>query len=197
MNCKDCGKVLEQVEGKRSKEYCNDVCRMRFQRKNKDSSILAQKQGLENAPESSVLSANPNINTEHTLKSEHQLVNTEQAISEQKSNPNNIGQDAELVQCVQIVDDKIIPDCPPVESIGNVAISPEGVNKFVEPVDPQKLIPNFGQPDCQCKHCQSVRSGNLKLTVNHGEFIPNAFSFGIVNRVSLPCDIDYSGVIRC
>ncbi len=38
MNCKECGKELVQVKGKRAKEYCDDACKKRFQRKNRDLS---------------------------------------------------------------------------------------------------------------------------------------------------------------
>jgi len=56
-------------------------------------------------------------------------------------------------------------------------------------------IPNYGQPDCQCKHCQQTRNNKSNLILNHGphktagELGPNE-----LNRVSLPGDPDYDGV---
>lgn len=32
MECKQCGNDVEQVQGKRRREYCNDACRMAFKR---------------------------------------------------------------------------------------------------------------------------------------------------------------------
>ena len=59
------------------------------------------------------------------------------------------------------------------------------------------LLPaNFGQADCECGHCLNNREGNKGLTINHGEWKPaNLLAKHEVNRVSLPSDVDYSGVV--
>ena len=56
---------------------------------------------------------------------------------------------------------------------------------------------NYGQPDCQCQHCQNVRaSGNpFKRVLNHGEYkTASQLDRNELNRVSLPGDADYDGV---
>ena len=56
---------------------------------------------------------------------------------------------------------------------------------------------NYGQPDCQCKHCQQVQTNKSNAILNHNgyisasELIANGYTH---NRVSLPGDIDYVGV---
>lgn len=62
---------------------------------------------------------------------------------------------------------------------------------------------NFGLPDCECKHCQSNRANNAnratenKLIINHGAYkTSEQLAKNEVNRVSLPGDVDYEGVIR-
>ncbi|MFA7100660.1 MAG: hypothetical protein WC196_02715 [Bacilli bacterium] len=71
MNCPICDKVIEQVDGKRAKKYCSQTCKQAFYRKSKDSAILAQKQGLENAPESATIDDNVTIDnvTPHIVTS--------------------------------------------------------------------------------------------------------------------------------
>lgn len=65
-----------------------------------------------------------------------------------------------------------------------------------QPNSDTSLIPNFGQPDCQCKHCQQCRANKLDVKLNHGSYMSaaelavNGYSF---NRVSLPGDTDYRG----
>lgn len=64
---------------------------------------------------------------------------------------------------------------------------------------PADLIPNFGQPDCQCAHCRAMRANNphgLK-SINHGKpkTLPQ-LAKNEVNRVSLPGDVDYEGVCK-
>ena len=51
---------------------------------------------------------------------------------------------------------------------------------------------NYGQPDCQCMHCQSNRANGSRHTINHGAYKP-ADELGVkeLNRVSLPGDVDY------
>lgn len=56
-------------------------------------------------------------------------------------------------------------------------------------------IENYGQPDCMCMHCQSKRTNNSKLLINHGPHKRvNELQLHEVNRVSLPGDSDYAGV---
>jgi hypothetical protein len=71
MNCLQCNKAIEQVDGKRAKKYCSQTCKQAFYRKNKDSAILAQKQGLENAPESATIDDNVTVDnvTPHIVTS--------------------------------------------------------------------------------------------------------------------------------
>ena len=68
------------------------------------------------------------------------------------------------------------------------------LNETIYPPDPQKPA-NFGQDNCQCKHCQNNRSHGSRLTINHGPYKPaSELSEHEVNRVSLPSDVDYAGV---
>lgn len=54
---------------------------------------------------------------------------------------------------------------------------------------------NFGQPDCECKHCQYNRTYGNRFTLNHGKW-KRVSELGKLelNRVSLPGDVDYVGV---
>jgi len=62
-------------------------------------------------------------------------------------------------------------------------------------LEPSALPANFGQPDCQCMHCQQNRRSNHKRVLNHGEYKPAALlGKNEINRVSLPGDVDYQGV---
>lgn len=69
------------------------------------------------------------------------------------------------------------------------------VNDLVSMVTPPPH--NFGQPDCQCKHCQQNRHSKNQLNINHGSYkrydqlAPNG-----VNRQTLPGDVDYVGVCK-
>ena len=60
---------------------------------------------------------------------------------------------------------------------------------------PVKLPANFGQPNCECMHCQSKRVNKSKNIINHGP-VKTAAQLGPneINRVSLPGDVDYRGV---
>lgn len=61
--------------------------------------------------------------------------------------------------------------------------------------DPYHLIANYGQPDCECKHCQAVKVNKSKHTLNHGPYKPaSELAMHEINRVSLPGDKDYDGV---
>lgn len=54
------------------------------------------------------------------------------------------------------------------------------------------LPANFGQPDCECKHCKQARMNKSKLVINHGQYKPrDQLAANEVNRVSLPGDVDY------
>ena len=52
-----------------------------------------------------------------------------------------------------------------------------------------ELPANFGQEDCECRHCRNNRNSGGKLIINHGE--PKPMGVNEVNRVSLPGDVDY------
>ena len=57
-------------------------------------------------------------------------------------------------------------------------------------------IANYGQPDCACLHCRANERNGGKHTINHGPYIPFAqLGANEVNRVSLPGDVDYTGVV--
>jgi hypothetical protein len=59
-------------------------------------------------------------------------------------------------------------------------------------------ILNYGQPDCECKHCQQSRANKSKNTINHGDYKPaSEMAKNEVNRVSLPGDTDYDGACKC
>ena len=59
-------------------------------------------------------------------------------------------------------------------------------------VTDNSLPANFGQPDCQCRHCQSNRASGSKFILNHGPYKRSAELAGNeFNRVSLPGDVDY------
>ena len=54
-------------------------------------------------------------------------------------------------------------------------------------------IPNYGLPDCQCRHCQNNRRSGNKYTLNHGPYKKLAqLGTREYNRVSLPGDPDYT-----
>jgi len=56
---------------------------------------------------------------------------------------------------------------------------------------------NFGQPNCECKHCQSVRSNKSHNVLNHGPHKPaSELSLNELNRVALPGDVDYRGAYQ-
>jgi hypothetical protein len=58
----------------------------------------------------------------------------------------------------------------------------------------QNLPLNYGADDCTCKHCQQLKTNNIKGKLNHGApmFAAQLRDNGyIANRVTLPGDIDY------
>ena len=68
----------------------------------------------------------------------------------------------------------------------------EGVTKGVTTIDPAVAIPNYGLPDCQCKHCQNNRNSGYKYILNHGPYKKlSELGTREYNRVSLPGDPDY------
>ena len=55
-------------------------------------------------------------------------------------------------------------------------------------------IENFGQPDCQCKHCQQNRAQGSRHVINHGPYkTEQQLEDRELNRVALPGDADYTG----
>ena len=57
---------------------------------------------------------------------------------------------------------------------------------------------NYGLDNCQCKHCQQIRTNKSTARLNHGEYMTateleqNGYD---LNRVTLPGDIDYNGAL--
>jgi len=64
-----------------------------------------------------------------------------------------------------------------------------------QPTIADELPANFGQPDCQCMHCQQNRRSKHPRVINHGDYkLANELVANEINRVSLPGDVDYEGV---
>ena len=62
---------------------------------------------------------------------------------------------------------------------------------------PEFSIPNFGQPDCHCQHCQTNRANGSKHTINHGAYKPAAqLAEHELNRITLPGDVAYERVCK-
>ncbi len=61
----------------------------------------------------------------------------------------------------------------------------------------ERLPANFGQPDCQCRHCQNSRVARPHRghwSLNHGHTRqPEELADNELNRVAMPGDIDYVG----
>lgn len=56
-------------------------------------------------------------------------------------------------------------------------------------------IENYGQPDCECWHCQNNGANGSKHILNHSQYKPVAeLAENELNRVSLPGDSDNDGV---
>ena len=67
--------------------------------------------------------------------------------------------------------------------------TPEGL------VDIDKLPANYGQPDCECRHCQNIQASGSKHIINHAAYKPaSELGKNELNRVSKPGDADYKGV---
>jgi hypothetical protein len=79
---------------------------------------------------------------------------------------------------------------------GKVSVSVVSVPGFkVGDINEPELPANFGQPDCECRHCQQNRRSDHKLIINHGAWKPaSQLAANEVNRVSLPGDVDYVGI---
>lgn len=76
-------------------------------------------------------------------------------------------------------------------------VTEEGVMQGVTKIQdtPEFAIPDYGQADCQCKHCKQNRTNGGKHTINHGPYkTASQLADNEVNRVSLPGDPDYVGV---
>jgi len=59
-------------------------------------------------------------------------------------------------------------------------------------VTPVTMPANYGQPDCECRHCQNNRRQNNRLLINHGPYKTAAeLKSNEVNRQSMPGDADY------
>jgi len=56
---------------------------------------------------------------------------------------------------------------------------------------------NYGLDDCECQHCKTNRFNGNKHTINHGAY-KRSHELGEheINRVSLPGDVDYTGVAK-
>ena len=81
-------------------------------------------------------------------------------------------------------------------NIAQEIIAQENVAQEAEQIAQGKPL-NYGQPDCQCKHCGQVRTNKSNAIINHGEYMtaPELVANGYThNRVTLPGDVDYVGV---
>lgn len=73
------------------------------------------------------------------------------------------------------------------KSVTDVTVTPEG-EKLQVPT-------NYGQPDCECMHCQIKRGNKSHNIINHGKYKQaHQLADNEINRVALPGDIDYDGV---
>lgn len=201
--CKNCGKELELVVGKRVKLYCGDACRMAFRRKNRDKAVLMD--NLDKQTPSAECSRTDELlagNTEHAPKSE-------QIITEQpypNTTPNNV------IPCntvtpepikLKLKDGKLYVNRKPSGKVTQAEIDnlPEPVRKDIHRLctgrpDEDKLArsnQSISEQDLTaCQHVRQCRPGN---TINIGAY-KSASELGgnEFNRVSLPGDSDYSGV---
>jgi len=61
----------------------------------------------------------------------------------------------------------------------------------------QNVIPNYGQPGCECMHCKHNRANGSRHILNHGPHKPaHLLGQDELNRVSLPGDPDYDGTAQ-
>ncbi len=76
----------------------------------------------------------------------------------------------------------------------------EDLNATILPPDPVALPANFGQPDCECKHCRNNRANGSKHRINHGPYkTAGELADNELNRVTFPSDPDYKheGICGC
>lgn len=94
-------------------------------------------------------------------------------------------------------DPKVIPDVTPKAHDGSIDVrtlaqADAACGEYLT----HGLPANYGQPDCECKHCRANRAHGSKHTINHGPYKPFVqLKPGEVNRVSLPGDVDYDGIV--
>jgi len=79
------------------------------------------------------------------------------------------------------------------KGVTDQGVTGKGVTDNVIPII-EDLPANFGQDDCDCRHCQNNRAKGSPHTLNHGPHkLAGALSKGELNRVALPGDVDYKG----
>ena len=54
IKCKQCGANVPQIQGKKVKQYCNDACKKRYQRANRDKVIGTNHIGTSNRDKSDI-----------------------------------------------------------------------------------------------------------------------------------------------
>lgn len=86
--------------------------------------------------------------------------------------------------------DVTIPGC----DVAAIKEYPDGKVELISVEDVYKPpIENFGQPGCQCKHCQQNRNQGSRHIINHGPYKKEAELKGReLNRVALPGDPDFT-----
>ena len=81
----------------------------------------------------------------------------------------------------------------------NTANEQVQTNKQAEPEQTRTNIPaDFGTADCQCMMCQINRRQGSRHIINHGRHkTADQLGKNELNRVSLPGDADYDGIMQC
>ncbi len=71
-----------------------------------------------------------------------------------------------------------------------------GAHETMTPEGSKSEVPaNYGLENCECLHCGVNRNPGRKNIINHGQYKPaHELADNEVNRVSLPGDVDYTGV---
>ena len=83
------------------------------------------------------------------------------------------------------------------QGITQEGITSQGItSKMIETPEGPKPIgslpDNYGQDDCQCRHCHQNRYQGLKHLINHGAYkTAGELASNEINRVTLPGDRDY------
>ena len=68
-------------------------------------------------------------------------------------------------------------------------------NTLEEVANEHNVPDNYGQPDCECRHCANAAKSKSGNVLNHGAYKPaGQLGYKEINRVSLPGDADYDGV---